>query len=315
VRSQPYPVKLARWIMNNEIYDILEASLQDLENGVDLKTILARYPKFAEELRPILKSSLQAKQMSAPAPSREAVVRGRARLMQKVAEAREGKIAPRKRVIPFFQRLAISLTVTATLLLSGTSLVGASSTALPGQNLYPVKRGWEDVRLFFTFNEEQRDSLEHKFEGERLHEVNELLSEDEHSSVDFYGTFTIRNGVDYVAEVKVIFPDGAQRPNEGEMLHVVGKTEHGYVEIISFEILQDAVTPNNPGVEMSPVAPPATNEAEPANQNEGSNQPAGEDGQSTTIRETEATPSTNINNDNKDGAKTNEDGSAETKDD
>lgn len=225
--------------MNKDTYDILESYLQELDNGVEVETILARYPNFAEELRPILKSALQAKRISAPAPSQAAVVRGRARLMQRVAEMREGKIAPRKRVIPFFQRIAIAFALTATLLLSGTGLVGASSTALPGQNLYPVKRGWEDVRLFFTFNEEDRDSLEREFEGERLHEVNALLSEDERSTVDFSGIFTTKNGATYVSDVRVTFPAGAQLPAEGVAVHISGlTTEHGYVEITRFEILQ-----------------------------------------------------------------------------
>jgi hypothetical protein len=246
--------------MNEAIYDILETCLQELDNGVEMQTILARHPKLAAELRPMLQAALQAKQTSAPEPSQSAVVRGRARLMQKVAETREAQIAPRKRVIPFFQRLAISFAVTVTLLASGTGLVGASSTALPGHKLYPVKRGWEDVRLFFTFNEEDRESLEHEFEDERLHEVNELLSEDERSLVDFSGVFTLRNGATYVAEVQALFPDGAQLPADGAPVHVVGwTTEQGYVEIKSFEILPDtAIIPSG----TIPVLPPAEDQAE-----------------------------------------------------
>jgi len=235
--------------MNEKMYDILESCLQELDNGVDMENILARYPKFGGELRPILKASLQAKEMAASAPSQSTVIRGRTRLMQRVAELREEKIAPRKRVIPLLQRIAISFALTATLLLSGTGLVGASSSALPGQRLYPVKRGWEDLRLFFTFNEENRDSLEREFEDERLHEVNELLSEDEHSLVDFSGVFMTKNSVTYVSEVQVIFPASAPLPNEGATLHIAGwTTEHGYVEVARFEILPDnSIIPNGTG--------------------------------------------------------------------
>ena len=93
------------------------------------------------------------REMAVPAPSEEALRRGRAKFMQRAAELRELKVAPRKRAFPVFQRLAITLTLTAMFLASGTGLVGLLSTTLPGENLYPVKRSWEGLRLIFTFNE------------------------------------------------------------------------------------------------------------------------------------------------------------------
>jgi hypothetical protein len=227
--------------MNKDLYDILESCLQELEDGVVIDDILSRFPDHAKELRPILNASLNARNRKVPAPTQAAIIRGRARLMQKVAEIQQKKNAPQKHAIPFFQRIAISFAVTATLLLSGTSLVGASSTALPGQNLYPVKRGWENIRLFFAFNEEARNFLEEQFEGERLEEIDELLSndiDDDRHLVDFSGILTIANGMPYVSQVQVLFPTDAQVPPQGTALHVKGwTTEKGYVEIISFEIL------------------------------------------------------------------------------
>ena len=170
----------------NNLYDILEICIQELENGADMDALLARYPSFAGELRPILKASVEARSM-AQEPSPEAVRRGRAKLLQRASEMREAKFAPRKRVIPFFQRLAISFTMTALFLASGTGLVGASSTALPGENLYPVKLTWENVRLFFTFDHATREMLEHTFGNERLHEVSELLNEGRHETIQFSG--------------------------------------------------------------------------------------------------------------------------------
>ena len=227
--------------MNKDMYDILESCLQELENGVEIENILSRFPDHKKELRPILNAALKAGNGTAPVPTQAAVIRGRARLMQKVAKLQQEKSAPRKHAIPLFQRIAISFTVTATLLLSGTSLVGASSTALPGQNLYPVKRGWENIRLFFTFNEEDRNFLEMEFEGERLEEIDELLSnesDDDRHFVDFSGILSIINNIPYISQVQVLFPAGAQLPLQGTALHVKGwTTEKGYVEIISFEIL------------------------------------------------------------------------------
>ena len=159
----------------NKLYDILEICLLELENGADLEVVLARYPELANELRPILKASAMAKSMAVAAPSPDVVRRGRAKLLQHASEMREAKLAPRRRMIPIFQRLAIALTLATIFLASGTGLVGASSSALPGENLYPVKRTWEDVRLFFALKPEHKELLESEFESERLDEVGEIL--------------------------------------------------------------------------------------------------------------------------------------------
>lgn len=263
--------------MNNNVYDILESCLQELDHGTDVNDIIARYPNFARDLRPILSASLQAKNMTAP--SREAVVRGRARLMQHVAVLREEKSAPRtKRVIPLFRRLAFSLALVFVLVISGSGLVNASASALPGQNLYPVKRGWEGVRLFLTFNHEKRNSLEQEIEEERVYEVNELLSDEERLLVDFSGFFTSANGKTYVSDVQVLFPADAQLPPDGAALRITGwTTEKGYVEIISFEVLPDgSVIPG--GSSVQETLPFPTGEGENENATE---QPAGGEEQET----------------------------------
>ena len=147
----------------NKIYDVLEICLQELENGADLETVLARYPDLASELRPILKASIMARHGARLflRPRQKRFDAAVAKVLQHAAQMREAKVAPRKRMIPFFQRLAIAFTLAALFLSSGTGLVSASSSALPGENLYPVKLTWENVRLFFTFNEEYRETLEH----------------------------------------------------------------------------------------------------------------------------------------------------------
>ena len=60
-----------------------------------LKPLLASYPQFADELRPLLKAALSARAMPLPSPSASGMRRGRARFLQKAAEIREAKVAPR----------------------------------------------------------------------------------------------------------------------------------------------------------------------------------------------------------------------------
>jgi uncharacterized membrane protein YgcG len=242
----------------NNIYDVLEICLQELENGADLKTVLASYPDLASELRPILKASIQARMRSVdlPAPSSEVVRRGRAKLLKRASEMREAKVSPRKRMIPLFQRLALSFSLTAVFLASGTGLVGASSTALPGEHLYPVKRTWEDVRLFFTFNPDRKGLLESEFETERLDEVDELLIEGRHEVIQYSGVFKQVNSVMYVSGVKVLVPANLQVPADGAAVTITGRTNaQTFVEIESIELLPDgAFVPVGKPIEADEVS-------------------------------------------------------------
>lgn len=271
--------------MNNKLYDALEVCLREIENGVTLENVLARFPDLAAELRPILKASVKARTLNvASAPSPEAIRRGRAKLLQRASEMREAKVAPRRRVIPIFQRLALSLGLTATFLLSGTGLVGASATALPGENLYPVKRTWEDLQLFFIFDKDARDAVQSQFETERLHEVNELLAEGRHEVIQFAGVFMQVNGMNYVSGVTVVVPATLQIPENGTAVIATGRTNaQGFVELESLELLPDGVfVPVGQPVEVESESDSDSdsNSNSELNSNEDSNNDGSDDGSS-----------------------------------
>ena len=271
--------------MNNKLYDALEICLREIENGVTLENVLARFPDLAAELRPILKASVKARKLNvASAPSPEAIRRGRAKLLQRASEMREAKVAPRRRVIPIFQRLALSLGLTATFLLSGTGLVGASATALPGENLYPVKRTWEDLQLFFIFDKDARDAVQSQFETERLHEVNELLAEGRHEVIQFAGVFMQVNGMNYVSGVTVVVPATLQIPENGTAVIATGRTNaQGFVELESLELLPDGVfVPVGQPVEVESESDSDSdsNSNSELNSNEDSNNDGSDDGSS-----------------------------------
>ncbi len=255
----------------NNIFDALEICLREIENGADVETVLARFPKLAGELRPILETSVKARtlRVSAAEPSQEAIRRGRARVMQRAAEMRESRVAPRKRVIPVFQRLALSFSLAAVLLLSGTGLLNASASALPGENLYPVKRTWEGLRLLLIFDQQARTILKDQFEYERLHEVNELLLEGRDETIQFAGVFMEVNGAPYVSGVPVILPANAQLPANGAAVILTGQTNsQGVVEIISLDLLPDgSVVPVGNPVEMELESDSDSNNNEGSNDN------------------------------------------------
>jgi hypothetical protein len=138
--------------MNEKLYEALEVCLNALETGVDVESALRLYPQLADELRPVLEASIQAKSLALPSVPGAAKQRGRARVLGHANEMRKAAIKPRQRWAMFaFPRLATSLAIALIFLLSGTGLVSASSGALPGDSLYPVKRSWEDLRCSSSF--------------------------------------------------------------------------------------------------------------------------------------------------------------------
>ena len=184
----------------NNLYEALEICLQDIEQGADIDTVVLRYPDLADELRPILEASRNASSMAVPTPSIEVVRRNRARVLQRAAQMREAKAkrSSRRFWLASFRRVAVTLAVVAILFASGTGLVRAASTTLPGDQLYPVKRTWEDMLVLFTFNVQQRDALEVEHENERLHELQNLFAEKRSAGVEFAGLVTSQTGTEWL---------------------------------------------------------------------------------------------------------------------
>jgi len=239
--------------MNEKLYEAFEVCLQAVEAGADIESVLKRYPKMEKELRPILESSVRARSLATPSVPEDAIRRGRARVLQHAAEMRESALKPRKARFSFV-RLATSLVLALIFGISGTGLVRASNGALPGDNLYPVKRTWEDVRLLFVFSSEGREELEDEFERERVHEVDELLSEGRHETIAFAGLVMAQNG-DYwvVSNIPVqITPDSilpVDPVTVGASIMVEGHTNlQGFVEADHVRLME-------PGISLPPFEP------------------------------------------------------------
>lgn len=252
--------------MNNKLYDALENCLQNLEQGQDLNSVLARYPKLAKQLRPMLETSIRARTSNEHTIQRDIQRRGRVRVLQYAAEMREAKRA-RRRVIPMFSRWAITVGVVGSLFLGSTGLVSASSATLPGDQLYLVKRTWEDVRLLFVFNPQGRDVLTSEYEQERLNEIDELLTRGRSASITFSGLITDQqNGQWMVSGIPVAVTGLTRLPanviSTGVPVTVLGTTRSdGTVDAQEIRLLQ-------PGVFLPPLEPSGDNDQNGETDNE-----------------------------------------------
>ena len=199
------------------LYEALEICLREIERGASIETALLRYPDLADELRPILEASVDAANIAAPLPSENVIQRNRAKVLQRAAQMREVKAKSSQRTwFVSLRRLAVTLAVLVLLSVSGTSLVRASSVTVPGDNLYPVKRTWEDVLVAFTFNVQQRDALEVEHENERLHELEELFAKGRSAKVDFNGSIKSQNGnLWVVSTISVMISDQTELRGQG----------------------------------------------------------------------------------------------------
>ncbi len=213
------------------VYEILEKCLVEIEQGTDVDTVLFRHPEFADELRPILETSIKAKDMAVPAPPADVVRRNRAKVLQRAAEMREAKVKPSSRVwFASLRRLAVTLAVVLMLFVGGTGLVRAASNTIPGDDLYPVKRTWEDVLVLFTFNVQEREQLEFEHENERLNELDELFAEGRSVNVDFAGYVTRQSESMWrVSGISVVTSSQTDLPDEpvaiGAAVRIVGVTQ------------------------------------------------------------------------------------------
>ena len=223
--------------MNERLYEALEVCLNALETGADLGSVLKRFPDLQDELRPLLEAAQKVKALAISEVPERASRGGKVRVLEHAAEMRKAAPKRRRRWSMFgFPRLATSLAIALIFLLSGTGLVSASSGALPGDSLYPVKRTWEDVRLMLVVNPADREHLEDQYEQERLHEVDELLVEKRHETITFTGMVTDQNGDQWVVSgISVQITPISQLPLVpvvvGSSIMVKGRTNaQGFVE-------------------------------------------------------------------------------------
>jgi hypothetical protein len=168
--------------MDDQIETILLTCLDAMEQGETPEAILARYPEHAPVLRRALDVYKQLPTLQQP-PSRTAQALSQQRLVREAAALRVQRVTHQQRRS---WRLFVAICVLV-LLVVGGGLTTASQSALPGEPLYAVKRGTEQIALSFAWDETAREQAAARFEQERRDEVAALLRAKRTAAVEVRG--------------------------------------------------------------------------------------------------------------------------------
>jgi hypothetical protein len=175
--------------VNHVTPDMFDECLTRMQKGETVEEVLVRFPNVETELRPLLMAALTLmvtpSEQTIPLAARE---RSRARLLAEAARKRALVLRPAASWRCFSLRSVIALVLLFSVVAFSLGSVSlASASALPGDQLYPVKRTVERVQLQFTLDSAARLNLEDQFESRRQQEVEDLIRAGRIEPVSFSG--------------------------------------------------------------------------------------------------------------------------------
>ena len=169
-----------------KIEEILIQCIEDIKAGkTSLADCLGRYPDVRRELEPLLRIALSIKEPTDISPSDAFKIRARVNLMEHIHASQSGKRAPRSLSQASVRRgwyagwartVAILVAVILCISALGTGTAYASQSSLPGDTLYPVKLGTEQLQRVITLDDAAEVELELKFASTRLEEIEAIAN-------------------------------------------------------------------------------------------------------------------------------------------
>ncbi len=219
----------------SDLSSLLEECIRELQAGSNPEEILARYPKYARQLRPLLETAAWTKKVGASVIIPDDAQANSRKAFTSRQSTRQTRAAFRR----FNPRLAFSIAAIILILVLGffgTRI--ASAQALPGDTLYPVKIAWEQVQISLTSGTAERLHLEQTFDMQRVAEVNKLINLGRTSSVTFTGVLAGSNNAWNVAGIDLNVDDqqaGTLPDLENTVVQVSGETEGKSVKVNDIE--------------------------------------------------------------------------------
>ncbi|MFC2044803.1 DUF5667 domain-containing protein [Chloroflexota bacterium] len=169
-----------------KVEEILIQCIDDIKSGkASLQDCLDRHSDMRRELKPLLRVALSIEEPVDTRPSDPFKVRARVNLMEQIYASQTRKRAGRSLFQPgvrhgwytsWARGVSIAVAVLLCISVAGTGTAYASQSSLPGDTLYSVKLGTEQIQRIVTFDDATEVELELKFTSTRLDELEELAS-------------------------------------------------------------------------------------------------------------------------------------------
>lgn len=166
--------------------ETLAECLDLLEQGLSVDEILSRFPEHGEALRSFLETAVRLSHL-AHSPTLAATRRSRNAVLQEVDALGDSPSIGAPLGLWLRRALAPAVAFAVLLLLFAVALPRVSASALPGDSLYGGKRLVERAQLFLAASPERRETLQARFNDERIREVEALLNSGRQAQVQFEG--------------------------------------------------------------------------------------------------------------------------------
>jgi hypothetical protein len=219
--------------------------------GTTLSDCLQAYPEHRERLEPLLTTAILFRSELAPSGPTEAYSSTtKIRLLNQV-NARQRKLrqvqTKHQRRLPKLTRPAyvlISVALLIVFLLSGIGVVRASAEALPGDALYGLKRGVEEIQLILSRTIPGDVELLTQFSDERIEEIEELISSERSSDMEI----ALREYDDLLSRLLEIVEEEQLTEDNQDLLDTIhgGISHH---EDVLRRVLEEAPSSAQPGLE------------------------------------------------------------------
>jgi hypothetical protein len=180
--------------------DILDRTLQRmLEGNAAVADSTRGDERAVSEIRPLLETAGRARELlPTHGPSPEFIAATEARLLRRIkaydprSARRESRMAGLARwSLPQSAVFTAAITLVV-IIASGLGASSASAQALPGDVLYPVKQGLEEISLTFSMSTAGEAALLADFADERLQEIEQLVAKHREADLiagfEYYGT-------------------------------------------------------------------------------------------------------------------------------
>ncbi|MBN1190285.1 MAG: hypothetical protein JXA46_11075 [Dehalococcoidales bacterium] len=171
-----------------KIEKILTDCVEEIRSGKStLSSCLDRYPSKRQELEPLLKTALNIQSPPALKLDKSRKQAARARLLGQIQATRQSRSWSFSDFFSFgippqmaWARVALTvLAVIIVVAMAGSGTAYAAQDSLPGDVLYPLKKGTEGARLLVAGDSADKAVLNLQFAQRRLEEMRRLAGKDE----------------------------------------------------------------------------------------------------------------------------------------